>query len=211
MFTGLVEDVGIVERVTRGAMADLWIRTRLPVGELPIGSSIAVDGACLTVVETRGNTFKVQASFETLRRTTLDLVQPSSRVNLERALRVGDRLGGHWVLGHVDAVARVLEKRPEGGAVIMVFSIPTGLEPFFVAKGSVAVDGISLTVNGLWPGRFDVALIPQTQNETTLSEKAVGSAVNLEADLFGKYVARLGALRGTTLDAAAIARAGFGP
>lgn len=213
MFTGLVQDVGTVERVTPGAMTELWIRTALGAAEFALGESIAVDGACLTVVERQGASFRVQASPETLRRTTLERLAAGSQVNLERAMRLSDRLGGHLVLGHVDAVAEILEKRAEGGSVVVAFSLPEALAPFFIEKGSVAVDGVSLTVNEVLPGRFTVALIPETQARTTLSRKGVGDRVNVEADLIGKYVARLYGHRqgqGGGLSEETLRLAGFG-
>ncbi|WP_224370795.1 riboflavin synthase [Hyalangium versicolor] len=213
MFTGLVQDVGVVERVVPGGMTDLWIRTVLGAGSFALGESISVDGACLTVVERGGDTFKVQAAPETLRRTTMGELRPGSKVNLERALALGDRLGGHLVAGHVDAVSEVLETRPEGGSWVMAFRLPTDLAPYFIEKGSVAVDGISLTVNAVLPDRFTVQLIPETQARTTLQGKGVGSRVNLEADMIGKYVVRLVSLRqgpsaGLTEDV--LKAAGFG-
>jgi riboflavin synthase len=213
VFTGLVQDIGTVERVIPGGMTELWIRTALGAAEFALGESIAVDGACLTVVERAGQSFRVQASPETLRRTTLGRLAPGARVNLERALRLSDRLGGHLVQGHVDAIAEVLSRQPEGGSLVMGFTLPAALAPFFIEKGSVAVDGVSLTVNEVRDDRFSVALIPETQERTTLAEKAVGAPVNLEADLIGKYVARLyGARAGRQggLSEEALRAAGFG-
>src|SRR5688572_3106176 len=123
MFTGLIQDMGTVERIASGQMTEVWIRTALPIEDIALGESIACDGVCLTVVEKRAGAFRVQASPETLRCTSLSAWRPGARVNLERALRMGDRLGGHLVLGHVDQVARILEKRPEGGSVVMGFSL----------------------------------------------------------------------------------------
>jgi riboflavin synthase len=212
MFTGLIQDIGVVERVVPGGMTDLWIRTSLGAEGFALGESIAVDGACLTVVERAGDAFRVQAAPETLRRTTLGAVCPGSRVNLERALALGDRLGGHLVSGHVDAVSEVLETRTEGGSWVMSFRLPPELAPFFIEKGSVAIDGISLTVNAVGEDRFSVQLIPETQERTTLQSKGVGARVNLEGDMIGKYVARLVSLRqgpGSGLTEAAIKAAGF--
>ncbi|GHG83342.1 riboflavin synthase [Comamonas sp. JC664] len=217
MFTGLIQDLGRVERVIPGGMTDLWIHTALGASAFELGESIAVNGACLTVVECAGDSFRVQAAPETLRRTTLGTVQPGDAVNLERALALGDRLGGHLVSGHVDAVSEVLETYPEGGSWVMGFRLPEALAPYFIEKGSVAIDGISLTVNTLEADRFRVQLIPETQERTTLKSRGVGAKVNLEADQIGKYVARLFALQrgqgapgGGGLTAAAIAAAGFG-
>jgi riboflavin synthase len=195
MFTGLIEDVGVVQRVTAGEMTELWVRTSLAGSGLQLGSSISVDGVCLTLAERSGNGFRVQASPETLRRSTLGSLQRGAEVNLERALRMGDRLGGHLVLGHADAVAQILSRRAEGGSVVVDFSLPQELAALFIEKGSVAVDGVSLTVNELRAHRFSVALIPETQKRTGLARKSVGARVNLEADVIGKYLARLHSLR----------------
>ncbi len=195
MFTGLVTDLGTVERLTAGPVTDLWIASSYP-GDFQLGESIACDGVCLTVVEFRGQSFKVQAAPETLRRTTLGEWSPGTRVNLERALRMGDRLGGHWVQGHVDGVGTVLETRPEGGSWVMRFSLPAELSPFFVEKGSVCIDGISLTLTTVTTDSFGVMLIPETQQRTSLGKKQPGQRVNLEADIIGKYVARMMGGRG---------------
>lgn len=194
MFTGLIQDVGAVERVTPGPMTEVWIASHFPA-DLQLGESIACDGCCLTVVEQRGSAFRVQASPETLRHTTLGSWRAGTAVNLERALKVGDRMGGHWVQGHVDAVGEILESRPEGGSWLMAVSLTPKLAPVFIDKGSVTLDGISLTVNRVEADRFWVALIPETFTRTSLKAKGVGGRVNLEGDLFGKYVARLHGLR----------------
>ncbi|NBD14369.1 riboflavin synthase [Corallococcus silvisoli] len=218
MFTGLIQDTGTVTRVVAGAMTDFWIRTSLGAEAFALGESIAVDGACLTVVEKGGDTFRVQAAPETLRRTTLGARRTGDRVNLERALALGDRLGGHLVSGHVDAVSEVLETFAEGGSWVMVFRLPPELAPCFIEKGSVTVDGISLTVNAVEADRFRVQLIPETQHRTTLHAKGPGAQVNLEGDLIGKYVARLfelrgapGAVPGVGLTEAVVRAAGFTP
>jgi riboflavin synthase len=208
MFTGLVEQVGSVERVGQQAgMTDLWLSSSFE--QLQLGESIACDGCCLTVVEARGGAFRVQASPETLRRTTLSEWKPGTRVNLERALRVGDRLGGHWVQGHVDAVAGIVSTRQEGGSKIVAFELPGALAPFFIEKGSVTVDGISLTVNAVGPSEFSVALIPETLLRTTLGAKGPQARVNLEADLVGKYVARQQELKASGLSEELLKNAGF--
>jgi riboflavin synthase len=189
MFTGLIQDVGVVERVVPGGMTDLWIRTALGAREFTLGESIAVEGACLTVVERSAETFKVQAAPETLRRTTMGELHAGSRVNLERALALGDRLGGHLVAGHVDAVSEVLETRPEGGSWVMVFRLPAELAPYFIGKGSVAVDGISLTTWDCRGARFSVAVVPHSIRNTTLAHLRPGGRVNLEQDVISRWVA----------------------
>jgi riboflavin synthase len=194
MFTGLIQDVGTIDRVAAGALTELWIRTSLGAERFEQGESVSVDGVCLTVVERAADRFRVQAAPETLRRSTLGELSAGSRVNLERALRLTDRLGGHLVQGHVDAVASIVDRRTEGESLVLSCSLPQALRPFFVEKGSVAVDGISLTVMDLTDDRFRVMLIPETRQRTTLGQKMAGAPVNLEADLVGKYVARLYAL-----------------
>lgn len=207
MFTGLIQDVGTVERVSSGAMTDVLIASHFP-NDLQLGESIACDGCCLTVVERTGGTFRVEASPETLRHTTLGTWRTGTSVNLERALKVGDRMGGHWVQGHVDDVAEILESRAEGGSWLMAISLSPKLAPIFIDKGSVALDGISLTVNKVETDRFWVALIPETVTRTSLKGKGVGAKVNLEGDLIGKYVARLHGLR-TGLTEEQLKAAGF--
>jgi riboflavin synthase len=194
MFTGLVSDLGLVERITPGPVTELWIGSTF--ADFALGESIACDGVCLTVVEFKGKSFKVQAAPETLRRSTLGEWTAGSHVNLERALRMGDRLGGHWVQGHVDGMATVLETRAEGGSWVMAFTLPVELAPFFVEKGSVCIDGVSLTLTTVGADRFGVMLIPETQQRTSLGKKQVGQHVNLEADIIGKYVARMVGPRG---------------
>lgn len=200
MFTGLVSDQGTVEHIVSGAVTDLWVSSTYP-GDFQLGESIACDGVCLTVVEFRGSSFRAQAAPETLRRSTLSRWVAGTRINLERALRMGDRLGGHWVQGHVDGVASVLEARPDGGSWLMRFSLPQGLSPFFVEKGSVCLDGVSLTLSAVDADSFGVMLIPETQQRTALGKKQVGQHVNVEADIIGKYVARMmGGRGGLTLE-----------
>lgn len=213
MFTGLIQDVGRVAQVRPGPTTRLIVETAIPLGDVQLGESIAVDGCCLTVVEKGARTVAFDASEETLRRTILGSYAPGAQVNLERAMAVGDRLGGHLVLGHVDATARIVRTWQEGGSLGVEISLPAELAPFFIEKGSVAVDGVSLTVNSLAPDRFGLMLIPETQGRTTLAKKSVGAAVNLEADLIGKYVARMMSVRApgaAGLSEELIARAGFG-
>jgi riboflavin synthase len=197
MFTGLVEALGTVLTLERSGVG-----TRLRVGapfarELAlVGESIAVNGACLTVVAFDGESFSVEAGPETLRRTNLGELAAGDRVNLERSLRLGDRLGGHLVQGHVDGVGRVAERVRQGDWETIWFDCPPELAAQMVTKGSVAVDGVSLTLVDVLADRFSVALIPHTLAATTLGFKQAGAAVNLETDLIGKYVLKqLSAMR----------------
>lgn len=194
MFTGLVQELGTVERVTPGGVTDVWLASGFT--DFTHGESIACDGVCLTVVEHQGSRFRVQAAPETLRRSTLGDWRPGTRVNLERALKVGDRLGGHWVQGHVDGVAQVLDARADGDSIIMTFSLPSALAPYFVEKGSVCIDGVSLTLTTVGADSFSVMLIPETRARTGLGKKVAGAKVNLEADIIGKFVAKMMGPRG---------------
>jgi riboflavin synthase len=192
MFTGIIESIGIVRELSRHPHgARTRIRGADLAGELRGGDSIAVDGACLTVTALFGDGFGCDLSAETLARTTLGALRPGMRVNLERPLRLGDRLGGHLVTGHVDVIGHLVDRVPQGDGQFLRVGFPRTLAPLLVAKGSIAVDGISLTVTDLADETFGVALVPYTLKGTTLGDKRVGEAVNLEADLLGKYVARL--------------------
>lgn len=192
MFTGLIQDIGTVVELRRSKdHARLSVRSALPAADLAVGASVAVDGACLTVVALHGDVFHADASSETLARTTLGDLSVGARVNLELPLRLGDRLGGHLVLGHVDASGRIAARDQAGPAIRLAFEAPAGLLPLCIEKGSIAVDGISLTINRLLANGFEVMLIPETLRKTTLAGKGPGTRVNLEADVLGKYVARL--------------------
>ena len=176
-------------RVERGrAGAHLTLETPRPLPRLVLGESIAVDGACLTVTAKQGRRFRVDVSPESLRRTTLGTLAKGARVNLERALRVGDRLGGHVVLGHVDGVGTLEKIEPDGDWLLYRFRAPGALRPFLVEKGSIAVDGVSLTVFACRAGKFTVALIPHTLAKTTLGTRRPGDGVNLEADVLLKHI-----------------------
>ncbi|ACL66262.1 riboflavin synthase, alpha subunit [Anaeromyxobacter dehalogenans 2CP-1] len=209
MFTGLVADVGVVERIVpRQGGARLTLRpARLPVDELVLGESIACSGACLTVVERGGGLVSFDAVPETLARTTVGGWRPGAKVNLERALAVGERLGGHLVQGHVDAVGEVLRRVPEGQGARLTISLPPSIAPLVAEKGSIAVDGVSLTVATAGRDRFELALIPETLARTTLGQAAAGTKVNLEADVLARHVARLRAFEG--LGAGDLARWGY--
>jgi len=191
VFTGLIEDLGTVSdvvRVPRGAR--ISVATRLD--GLAHGASIAVDGVCLTAVDLAPGRFSADVSAETLDKTTLGERKAGDRVNLERPLALGDRLGGHLVLGHVDGVGQMLGKEPVGEGVRVELRLPAALAPLVVSKGSIALDGISLTVNELTdPDRISLFLIPETLRATTWGSKEPGARVNVEADILGKHVARL--------------------
>ncbi len=230
MFTGLVQQKGeIASRSAKGAGAVMTVRA--PFAELVLGESIAVDGVCLTVERIVAGGFTADVSEETLRRTTLGARKVGAKVNLERAMPLGGRMGGHLVTGHVDGVGSLVAREPMGNAVRMVFAYPPGLARYLAEKGSVAIDGISLTVNGVsgpTPGgthgeadpacRFDVAIIPHTLEQTTLDTLAVGGPVNLEVDILARYVLRArevdamspaqDSAAGTTRDEALLARLG---
>lgn len=192
LFTGIIQATGRLERrAAHGSGVRLSLATPRPLARLALGESIAVDGACLTVTSRRGRRFTVEVSPETLRRTTLGRARPGTRLNLERSLRLGDRLGGHIVLGHVDGVGRLEGIVPEGPWVNYRFRAPAAIVPYLVEKGSVAVDGVSLTLFSCRGNRFTVALIPHTLAGTTLGEKRPGDLVNLEADVLLKQIARM--------------------
>ena len=211
MFTGLIQDVGTVRRLSGASPKLVEVACALPTASFTIGESIALNGVCLTVVKSGEGDFAVEAGAETLAKTTVGRWTVGKRVHLERALALGDRLGGHLVLGHVDGVGRVTESRAEQGGWLLEIEAPPEVGPFLLPKGSVAVDGVSLTVNRVAGDRFSLFLIPETLKRTTLPQLRAGGEVNLEADILGKYVARLlgqtQKLPGVTLEA--LQAAGF--
>ena len=189
MFTGLIEDVGTIGDLRlQQKSAVLTVKTKLPVRSMARGASVAVNGACLTVVKKGPKSFTVDVSPETLQRTSLETLTIGSMVNLERPMRLADRLGGHLVTGHVDGVGAVAAIERQGEFTIVTFDVPAPLGALLVPKGSVAVDGISLTVNVCRKQRFSVAIIPFTLRHTNLRARRVGDKVNIETDLIGKYV-----------------------
>jgi riboflavin synthase len=191
MFTGIITDVGRVKSIRRGGDTRLDIETRYDTAGVDMGASIACSGACLTVIDKGPGWFGVAASAETLARTTLGTWQAGTGINLERALKVGDELGGHIVSGHVDGVGRLEAIRPEGDSLRLTFSLPEPLRLLVAEKGSITVDGVSLTVNEVSSDRFGVNIIEHTRKVTTLGERKVGDPVNLEIDMLARYVARL--------------------
>jgi riboflavin synthase len=191
MFTGLIQDMGTVRRVSGSTPKTLEIATGLPAESFALGESIALNGVCLTVVERGPGAFSVQAGAETLAKTTAGSWSAGQHLHLERALALGDRLGGHLVLGHVDGTGRVTASRSELGGHTLEIEAPPAVVPFLLPKGSVTVDGVSLTVNSVAGTVLSVFLIPETLKRTALPQLKVADAVNLEADILGKYVARL--------------------
>jgi riboflavin synthase len=198
VFTGIVEEAGTVASATRrGELLVVRISAGAVLDDLPSGGSVSVNGCCLTAVDVGGGAFTCELTPETLRRTLFDeRLRPGVRVNLERPMRADGRFDGHIVQGHVDGVGRVVALRPLGESAELEVAVPAELERYLVAKGSVAVDGVSLTVAGLAAGVFTVALIPYTLLRTNLGDARPGGHVNLEADVIAKYVERLLAARG---------------
>lgn len=192
MFTGLIEDTGRVMAFERRSESGVVrIETALPLAEILLGDSVAVNGACLTVTAKGGTTLSFDVSPETIDRTTFRSLRPGSIVNLERALRLGERLGGHIVTGHIDCCATLAKTETRSGNRVLEFSIPSENARYLVEKGSVTIDGISLTVNAVSTDRFSVNIIPHTLTRTTLAGLKTGDVVNIETDIIGKYVERL--------------------
>jgi len=191
MFTGIITDLGRVRSLTPGGATRIVIETSYDGASIAHGASIACSGVCLSVVDKGPGWFAVEASAETLSRTTIGAWRPGSPVNLERPLRLGDELGGHMVAGHVDGVGEVILRRPDGASLRFRFRAPTDLARFVASKGSIAVDGVSLTVNEVEGAAFGVNIIPVTQQETNFGSLAPGDRVNLEIDLLARYLARL--------------------
>ena len=191
MFTGIITDVGTVRAIEQRGDTRITVATRYPMGEVAIGASIACSGPCLTVVAKGNDCFSVDASAETLARTTAGSWRAGTRINLERALKMGDELGGHLLTGHVDTVATLIARRPEGDSLRLTFSVPEPFDHAIASKGAVAIEGVSLTVNEVDGNSFGVNIIPHTQRETTLGALQPGDRVNLEIDLIARYLARL--------------------
>ena len=192
MFTGLIEEVGHIVSVSRrGTNADFIIQAQTVLDDLAIGDSVMVNGACLTVVAKRSAELTVQAVEETLRRTTLGALKHGAPVNLERALRLGARLGGHIVQGHVDGTGRIVSLQGTGDNVVIAIATTPDVVRYIVEKGSVAIDGISLTVTFVRNTEFGVSIIPHTLNATSLGNARTGDMVNIETDILAKYVEKL--------------------
>ena len=191
MFTGIITDIGQVKSLEKRGDTRIVISTSYDTTTVEIGASIACSGPCLTVVERGSGWFATEASAETLSRTTVGSWVEGTRVNLERALSLGDELGGHIVSGHVDGLARIVSMEPEGDSVRFLFEVPNEVKAFIAEKGSVCLDGVSLTVNAVQGAQFGVNIISHTQSETTFNDKKVDDLVNLEVDMLARYVARL--------------------
>jgi riboflavin synthase len=192
MFTGLIEATGRLTAIERrAAAAVLTLSTALPVADIAIGDSVAVNGACLTVTAKNGSALIFDVSPETIASTTFSRLRPGSALNLERALRLGDRMGGHIVSGHIDCIGKVVRSSETSGNRVLHFTLPAENARYLITKGSVAIDGISLTVNSVSENGFSVNIIPLTQVATTLSGLKTGDEVNIETDIIGKYVERL--------------------
>lgn len=198
MFTGIITSVGTITRQEPSPAGRLIeVRSSWDSPEFVLGESIALDGACMTVIRADGPVFAVEVSPESLDKTTLGERSEGDRVNLERAMSVGDRFGGHFVSGHIDGTGALCSIEDVGSCLCMVFEMPSELSRYVIPKGSITIDGISLTVNGLDDAahRFDVMIVPHTQSETSLCQRKPGDRVNLEVDMLGKYVERLLAAR----------------
>lgn len=192
MFTGLIEELGVVRRISGGADGtDLVIGAEEVLSDLKVGDSIAVNGPCLTVTGMGRDNFTAWVMPETLRKTNLRGLVAGRQVNLERAMSLGSRLGGHLVSGHIDALATLIGRKPEGGALSLSLDAPEHLLRYIVPKGSVALDGISLTVIEVGEKGFSVGIIPHTASQTTLGSVEIGSEINLEVDMLGKYVEKM--------------------
>jgi riboflavin synthase len=197
MFTGIVTDVGEVRRLERGnGLVTLTIATAFDTARIALGASIACSGVCLTAVALKPGEFTVEVSGETLACSILGDWHEGSKINLEQSLKLGDEMGGHLVLGHVDGVARIVDRRPDGESVRFSFEAPADLAPFIAPKGSVALDGVSLTVNEVDGTRFGVNIIPHTLGHTNFGPAEPGTRMNLEIDLIARYVGRLLEARG---------------
>ncbi|NPV45486.1 MAG: riboflavin synthase [Armatimonadetes bacterium] len=210
MFTGLIREIGTILSVRPTATGrDLVVRCPLLAAEALTGDSIAANGVCLTVTALTGDGYACHAGAETLGRSTAGSWEPGRRLNLEPALRVGDRLGGHFVQGHVDCVGRCVGRQARGETVLFEFSLPPEQSVFLVEKGSVAVDGISLTVTGVRDDVFGVAIIPHTLAQTTLQDMQPGQDVNIEVDILAKYVHRALGLRAGGITSEFLAEHGY--
>ncbi|RCK26358.1 riboflavin synthase [Thalassospira lucentensis] len=191
MFTGIITDIANVRAIEKTGDTRFEFTTSFDTSKIVLGASIACNGACMTVIETGDNWFAIEASAESLDRTTLGDLSTGSKVNLEQATRVGDELGGHIVSGHVDGVATLTKRVPEGDSLRLTFEVPETFAKYIASKGSVTLEGVSLTVNEVDGNTFGINLIPHTQIHTTLGSKLPGDRINFEIDMLARYVARM--------------------
>jgi len=191
MFTGIITDIATVRAIKKTGDTRFEFTTSFDTSKIVLGASIACNGACMTVVETGDDWFAIEASAESLSRTTLGDLSVGSKVNLEQATRVSDELGGHIVSGHVDGVAILTKRVPEGDSLRLTFEVPDEFAKYIASKGSVTLEGVSLTVNEVDGNTFGINLIPHTQTETTLGSKQPGDRINFEIDMLARYVARM--------------------
>ncbi len=191
MFTGIITDIATVRAIKKTGDTRFEFTTSFDTSKIVLGASIACNGACMTVIETGDDWFAIEASAESLSRTTLGDLVVGSKVNLEQATRVGDELGGHIVSGHVDGVATLTKRVPEGDSLRLTFEVPDAFSKYIASKGSITLEGVSLTVNEVDGNTFGINLIPHTQTETTLGSKQPGDRINFEIDMLARYVARM--------------------
>ena len=198
MFSGIVEEMGAIQKIEKGlAGAKFSILASVILDDLRVGDSVSVSGACLTVTKIEGQSFSVDVSTETLNCTIFGQITVGTPVNLERAMKLNARMGGHMVTGHVDGIGALRAREQDGNAIYLTVEAPEDIMRYCVAKGSITIDGISLTINAVKDRSFAVAIIPHTAKVTTMGLKQIGDAVNLESDLIGKYVERLLQANGT--------------
>ena len=199
MFTGIITGIGTIQKIERKSNADLEFTIETPYQDAEIGESIAIEGVCLTVVPSsnKSGTYLFYVSPETLSKTTFESFKVGRKVNLERALKVGDRLSGHWVQGHVDGIATLASVKKEHSSTVLGFKLPSDLAVFTVEKGSICIDGISLTINSIENSTIYLNIIPHTWEQTTLSQKQVGQASNVEVDVVAKYLKKWQAVKST--------------
>lgn len=210
MFTGLIQDVGTISRIERhGSGAKFWLKTKLDASSFSPGESIAVDGVCLTAAETRRDEFRADVSPESLARSTLGDAAVGKNINIERAMQIGDRFGGHFVLGHVDGVCAARAIGRDGEYLRVTIAAPPEIIKYAVAKGSIAINGVSLTINDVTSDSFSMMLIPTTLNETNLSMLKPGDKVNIETDIIGKYVEKFVTARSGGLSIEKLREEGF--
>ncbi len=191
MFTGIITDIGRIENISRKKDLKLTIKTNFKHKDLVIGSSIACSGPCLTIVDSKENFFSVEISNETISKTNIGSWTEGHLINLEKGLRVGDEIGGHFVTGHVDGVIKLIDKRQDLGSIVLTFQQEKSLTKFLAPKGSVSIDGVSLTINQSFQNKFTVNIIDHTQKNTTLGNIDIGQSANIEVDMFSRYIFQL--------------------